>query len=283
MLAAVALFAVMDASLKQLSASYPPLQVASMRAFASMPFLLGALVWTGSWRELRMRRPGLHLMRGLLGIAMLSTFVYAVSRMSIANTYALYLCGPLMVTGLSVPLLGARVSASRWAAIAIGLGGAMFVLQPNASGFELIAGFAAAVSAICYSLSAITISVLGRTDSNRSMVFSFMLAMALGAGLLAMPSWRPIEARHLAILALIGLVGALGQYFITEAFSRAPPFVVVPFEYTAILWAFSFDWLFWQILPTAAVLLGGAIVIGCGLYIIWDERRSDASASTDRD
>lgn len=274
MLAAVALFAVMDAAMKHLSASYPPLQVASMRALASLPFLLAALTWSGAWRELRMQRPWLHLLRGGLGVAMLSTFVYALSRMSLANTYALYLCAPLLVTALSVPLLGARVSAGRWAAILVGLGGAMIVLQPSTAGFGLLAGIAAAISAVCYAFSAITISVLGRTDSRRSMVFWFVTAMALGAGALAAPAWRSIAVADLPTLALIGLVGAMAQYFITEAFSRAPPFVVAPFEYTAIVWAFGLDWFLWQVLPTAAVLLGGAIVIACGLFIIWDERRS---------
>ncbi len=280
MLAAVASFATMDAALKMLSGSYPPLQVACLRALASLPFLLAALAWSGGWRELRMQRPLLHLFRGVLGVVMLSTFVYAVSRMSIANTYALYLCAPLMVTALSVPVLGAYVPLTRWIAIVLGFGGALIVLQPDKAGFGSAASIAAAVSAVCYAVAAITISVLGRTDSKRSMVFSFMGAMALGAGLLAAPNWQPVQMQHAPILALIGLTGAFGQYFITEAFSRAQPFVVAPFEYTAIVWAFGFDWFFWQVSPNAAVIGGSAVVICCGLFIIWDERRRYLQATT---
>lgn len=273
MLFAVASFATMDAALKQLSGSYPPLQVACLRALASLPFLVVALAWNNSWRELRMRRPLLHLFRGLLGVVMLSTFVYAVSRMSIANTYALYLCAPLMVTALSVPFLGVQVPLTRWIAIVLGFGGALIVLQPDKSGFGSLASLAAAVSAVCYAIAVIAISLLGRTDSKPSMVVSFMVCMAVGAGLLAAPNWQPVSLQHLPILALIGLAGASGQHFITEAFSRAPPFVVAPFEYTAIIWAFGFDWIFWRVAPSAAVIGGSAVVIACGLFIIWDERR----------
>lgn len=136
MLVAVASFAIMDASMKQLAGSYPPLQVASLRALASLPFLLAALAWTGAWHALRLQRPWLHLLRGVLGIVMLGTFVFAVSRMSLANTYALYLCAPLMITALSVPLLGARIPPNRWLAIVAGFSGALIVLQPGGSAFD---------------------------------------------------------------------------------------------------------------------------------------------------
>lgn len=114
------------------------------------------------------------------------------------------------------------------------------------------------------------------------MVFSFMVAMAIGAGVLAVPHWQPVRMQHAPLLALIGLAGASGQYFITEAFSRAPPFVVTPFEYTAILWAFGFDWIFWQVAPGLTVLLGSAIVVGCGLFIIRDEHRRTSQVVADQ-
>lgn len=274
MLGAVGSFAVMDATMKHLAGYYSPMQIACMRGLASLPFLLAATLWNRGWQDLRMQRPWLHLMRGLLGVVMLVSFVYAVARMSLANTYALYLCSPLLVTALSVPMLGAQVSIGRWVAIAVGLGGALIVLRPNASGFSPLATLAAAISAIAYAISAVTINVLGRTDSKRVMVLSFVVAMSFGAGLLAAPHWKPLAVEHFKVVAGLGLAGAMGQYLITEAFSRAPPFVVAPFEYTAIVWALAFDWAFWQVMPNVAVLLGGAIVIACGLFIIWDERRS---------
>ena len=75
-------------------------------------------------------------------------------------------------------------------------------------------------------------------------------------------------------LAATGLAGALGQFWITDAFRRAPPSVVAPFEYTSILWAFAIDWVFWSAKPTARLLLGAGIVVATGLYVVWDERRA---------
>ena len=97
--------------------------------------------------------------------------------------------------------------------------------------------------------------------------------LALGGGLWALPDWRPIAAEHWLVVAGIGLTGASGQYLFTEAFRRAQPSVVIPFEYTAILWAIGLDFAFWQTLPTAFVLSGAAFVIASGLYVVYDERR----------
>ncbi|HJX22770.1 MAG TPA: EamA family transporter, partial [Steroidobacteraceae bacterium] len=105
MIAAVAVFSGMDALLKLLSAHYPPMEVAVLRGAASLPFMLLPLLVTGRWRDLRMRRFPMHVLRGLLGVVALGAFVYAVRVLSLANAYAVFLSAPLIVTALSVPLL----------------------------------------------------------------------------------------------------------------------------------------------------------------------------------
>ncbi len=277
MLAAVCCFALMDAALKSLAASYAPMQVAFLRALASLPFLLAATAWGGAWSELRMVRWPLQLLRGLLGVAMLGSFVFAVAELSLANTYAVFLCAPLVVAALSWPLLGERVPARRVLAILSGLGGVLIALRPTTEGLASLAGLAAVASAVCYALSVMTIRVLGRTDSSRSMVFWFLAILAVVSGLLAIPDWQPIDPAQVWVLAFIGATGALGQHFITDAFRLAPASVVAPFEYTALLWGVALDWALWRVLPDAAVLLGGAIVIAGGLYIIRDERRRNGA------
>jgi drug/metabolite transporter (DMT)-like permease len=74
-------------------------------------------------------------------------------------------------------------------------------------------------------------------------------------------------------LTAIGISGGLGQLWLTEAFRRAPPSVVSPFEYTAILWAFAIDWVFWSASPSMTLVLGAGVVIASGIFVIWDERR----------
>lgn len=274
MLGAVGSFALMDSMLKLLSGHYSPPQVTCMRALASLPFILAPVAWSGAWAELRPVNWRLHLVRGLLGVLMLATFVHALSRLSMADTYSIYMAAPLLVAALSVPMFGDRVPLRRWVAIGCGFLGVLIVLRPTGEGFASAGGLIAAVSALCYALNILTIRALGRTDTSRSMVFLFLLIMAIGAGAWALPTWQPLATEHWPVIAGIGLAGAAGQYLITEAFRETQASVVVPFEYTAIVWAMALDFVFWSALPAAAVLAGASVVIASGLYVVHDERRA---------
>jgi drug/metabolite transporter (DMT)-like permease len=217
-------------------------------------------------------RWGLHLGRGVLALIMLTGFIYAVSQLSLADAYAIFFVAPLFVTALSVPVLGEHVDWRRWAAISAGLCGVLWMLQPGATRLSLLGAVGALLAAAAYAGSAITARMLTRTDSTASMVFWFLVLLTVFAGLLALPDWVPLQREHWLWLALLGLLGAFGQHFITEAFRCAPASVVAPFEYTAMLWAVGLDWLFWSALPSSRVWTGGALVIVSGLYLIWRER-----------
>ena len=132
MIAAVFAFSIMDATLKRLSSHYGPLQVACMRCLSSLVWLVLVIGYRRSWPLLRATQPLLHLGRGVLGICMLGGFVYAVNKMTLAQTYSLFLAAPLLMTALSVPLHGEQVTGRRWGAIALGLGGVLVILHPGA-------------------------------------------------------------------------------------------------------------------------------------------------------
>jgi drug/metabolite transporter (DMT)-like permease len=273
MLSAVFVFSIMDSSMKHLSSTYSTFEISCLRCVSSTVFLLLPIALTGSWRTLRPANASLHLLRAVLGIIMLGTFIFAVHRLSMAEAYAVFLCAPIMVTALSVPLLKDRVPTRRWLMIGVGLAGALIMLRPRGHGLISIGAAAAAVSAGCYALSAISVRALGRTNSSAAMVMWFLVLVGLGSAVLAIPDWRSVAPGDWGWIVLIGISGALGQYWVTDAFRSAPPSVVAPFEYSAILWAFAIDWVFWSVLPSALVIAGGTIVICGGLAIIWDERR----------
>jgi drug/metabolite transporter (DMT)-like permease len=274
MIAAVFIFSIMDALMKRLSAHYAPLQIACLRSLSSFVFLILPIAWQRSWVNLRASEPMLHAVRGVLGIIMLATFVFAVHRLTLAQTYSLFLAAPLLMTALSVPIHGDRVTARRWLAIACGLGGVLLILQPwDGGAFSRAAAAAAAIATVCYSLSALTVRSLGRRNTSMSMVFWYLGLVGLGSGALAINEWHAVEAADWIWLAAIGVSGGLGQLWLTEAFRRAPPSVVGPFEYTAILWAFGIDWIFWSASPSTSLLIGASIVIASGIVIILDERR----------
>jgi drug/metabolite transporter (DMT)-like permease len=273
MIAAVAVFSCMDALLKLLSAWYPPLEVAVLRGAASLPFTLLPVVVAGRLGELRPRRFSMHLLRGVLTVVLLGTFIYAVRELSLANAYAVFLSAPLIVAALSVPLLGERSSPRTWIAIVAGLAGVIIMLRPTAAGLWSWGALAALVAAAAYALSAIAVRVLTRTESTASVVFWTISLMTAIAALLAAPGWVAIAARHWPWIIALGVVAAIGQHLMTHAFRLAPPSLVAPFEYTALLWGIAIDRLIWHVLPSARVLAGGGVVIASGLYLIWRESR----------
>jgi drug/metabolite transporter (DMT)-like permease len=273
MLVAVACFAGMDAVLKVLSAFYPPLQVGALRGATSLPFVLATVAATGRWHELRAVRWELHLGRGVLALIMLWGFVTAVSVLSLADAYAIFFIAPLIVTAVAVPILKERVDWRQWAAIAVGLSGVLWMLQPGGSAISLLGALGALASAVAYAFASVSVRVMTRTETTVSLVFWFLVLLTVFAGLLALPDWVPMDAGHWPWLALLGVCGALGQHFITEAFRHAPASVIAPFEYTAMLWAVAIDWVFWQTWPARRIWFGAALVIACGLYLIWRERQ----------
>jgi drug/metabolite transporter (DMT)-like permease len=274
MAAAVFVFSIMDALLKRMSTQYGPLQISCLRCISSWLFLLPPIAWQRTWPALRPNNALLHLFRAGLGIGMLSGFVFAVHRLSLAQTYSLFLAAPLLMTALSVPIHGEKVTGKRWAAIIVGLGGVLVILHPWGNGsFSMIAAAAAALATICYSISALTVRTLGRCNSSMSMVFWYLLLVSIGSGLLAVGEWRPVPVSDWGWLVGIGVTGALGQMWLTDAFRQAPPSVVGPFEYTAILWAFAIDWIFWSASPSLSLIIGAGIVIASGIVVIVDEHR----------
>ncbi|MFI4889685.1 MAG: DMT family transporter [Steroidobacterales bacterium] len=274
MIAAVFVFAIMDASLKRLSSRYGMFQVSCMRCFSSLLFLMVPVIWRGSYGQLRMRSPLLHLVRAVVGVGMLASFVYAVNRLSLGETYAVCLCAPLLMTALSVPFHGERVPGRRWAAIALGLAGVMLILRPSGAGFRSLAAVLAAfLCALCYALGALTVRTMSRTNSSTGLVFWFLVLAGGSTAIMSINDWQSIPSSDWGWLAVVGLSGALGQYWITDAFRLAPPSVVGPFEYTSILWAFAIDWVFWSAKPTTGLVTGATVVIASGVFVILDERR----------
>jgi len=272
MFIAVAAFSFMDALLKLFAAHYPPLQVSALRALASLPFVILPLLVQGRLAELKVRRVGLHLLRGLLGVVMLASFVYALAAAPLASVYSIYMAAPLLIAALAAWWLGERADLGRWLAIIVGLIGVLVILQPRPGGLALAAGIAASISALCYALAVITARVLTRSENSPSMVFSFLLIVSVIAGGLALPDWVPIRAGDWLLIAATGGLGAIGQHYITEAFRHAPAAVVAPIEYTALLWGVGIDWVFWQVLPDGVILSGAGIIIAAGAYVAWREK-----------
>jgi drug/metabolite transporter (DMT)-like permease len=272
MLIAVGLFSVMDAGLKTLSPHYPAMQVAALRGLSSLPLICVYVAWRGQLKSMLRVRWSLHLLRGVLAVTMLTSFTYALRTLPLAEAYSIFFVAPLMITALSMPFLGERVGRARWWAIAVGFVGVLVVLRPTGAGMFSLAGLAVLLAAVGYSISAITVRIIGRTDSNESLVFWMVLMLSVGASVLAAPQWRPIQNEHWPVIVGIGVIGFVAQLAITEAFRRGEASFIAPLEYSALAWGAGLDWLLWKTLPDGITLIGAGIIIASGIYLIRGEK-----------
>ena len=150
--------------------------------------------------------------------------------------------------------------------------GVLVVLRPTGEGLLTLAGLAVIGCAFGYAVSAITVRVLGRTDSTQTMVFWMLTWLALGAGLLAWPDWQAVKSMHGPLILGVGLAGALGQYAVTEAFRRGEASMIAPFEYTALAWGLGLNLAIWGVLPDTVTWIGAGVIVLSGLYLLRRER-----------
>lgn len=274
MMAAVFLFAVMDAMIKWQGSVYPVLQIVFFRSAFGLLISIGPVLRDGR-RLLATKHPQLHLARAVLGFGALFCFFEAFVRMPFADVYAISFASPLFITALSVPFLGEKVGWRRWSAVGIGLVGVLLMIRPGEGVFEA-AALIALVGTMCYALAMILVRKLARTDTNIAIVFYFGIMATFLSGLALPFVWITPTWLDLLWLALIGIVGGAAQLILTQAFRMAPVSLLTPFEYVAMLWAVLFGWLFWRELPDPYFYTGAPLVVAAGLYILHRETRRKA-------
>ncbi|HKF74352.1 MAG TPA: DMT family transporter [Stellaceae bacterium] len=269
MLLAVAIFSCMDALIKWLSATYPTIEIVFFRsAFAFLP-LLPALL-SGGRAALRTRRPLTQAGRAALGLVSMFAFFYCFRMMPLADVFGIAFSAPIFVTALSVPMLGERVGIRRWSAVFVGFIGVLIMLRPDAGVFAS-ASWIALFATVLYALGQIFVRDLTKTETTTCIVFYVTLTTtAVSAAAMpvvwVMPS--PVDA---LLLAAVGILGGMAQLAFTRAFRLAPAAVVSPFDYTGLLYAGVIGYYVWGDVPTVTFLVGAAIVMVSGLYILYRE------------
>lgn len=277
MLLAVAFFSLMDTLMKLLVARYPAFQVAALRGLSSLPLVLVYVAWLGEGRRVWQVRWPLHLLRGVVTVLMLSLFAWGIGTLPLAEAYTIFFIAPLLITVLSIPVLGEKVAPAHWVAIVAGLLGVLVALRPSQDKFMSLGALAVLGAAACYAVSALAGRLLTRTDSSASLVLWTTMSLAVGATALAWPGWLPLEGSDWPLILGLAVTGFLGQVAITDAFRHGQASVVAPFEYTALAWGIGLDWLLWHTLPEHRTLVGAAIIVASGLYLL---RREQQPAAT---
>ena len=270
---AVAFLSVMDLAIKQLVEHYPSMQVVFLRCITSAP-LLGFWMLLRNRKAFRVRYPADHLLRAAIGLIMLYGVSESFRELQLADAYAIFFAAPLLITILSGPILGEKAGPYRLTAAAVGFIGVLIVLQPGMNSQLISYGSAMAVVAVvAYAFMALLLRRMGHHDSTMALAFWFIALVGTGAGLISLFNWEAIHWEHWPWFVLLGITGTFGQLMLTGAFKRASVAVIAPIDYTHMIWAVIFGYLFWGHLPGTRTWLGTAVIISSGLYIIFREHR----------
>jgi drug/metabolite transporter (DMT)-like permease len=231
-------------------------------------------MYSGGPRQLIRVRWPLHLVRGVMAVFMMVTFTFALNHLSLAKGYTIFFVAPMLITLLSIVLLGERVRRPQWIAIGVGFIGVLIAAKPDDTSFGWWGTLAMLGTAVGYAVSSVLVRLLGRTDSTQAMMFWMTAMLALGATLLALPGWVPVIIADYPILGCIAVTGAVGQWGITVAFKHAPAATVAPLEYTGLLWVTVLDIVVWSAVPSVRTLSGAALIIASGVYLLRSETRA---------
>ena len=197
-------------------------------------------------------------------------FYYATRTMPLADVMTFYMATPLFLTALSVPLLGEKVESFRWVAVAVGFVGVVIALQPSRAMLSSASPLAL-LGAAMFALSQTVTRKLRGVHWLHLVVWQFVGAGVIGAATLpwfwVTPTWL-----DLGLLFLLGIVAMLCFVCLTRALAMTPTAVLAPFQYTMLLWATIMGWIVWRDAPSPPILIGSAIIIGSGLFVIYRDR-----------
>ena len=269
MVLSIFMFSFGDAMGKFLVGTYSVGQLLFLRACAAL-LLLSPLIWTQRHQFLHLERPGLQFIRVVLSTLEVAAFFLATVYLPLADVITYYLAGPIFVTAMSAIFLGEKVGWRRWTAILIGFCGVLIALRPSAQTVSLPALIALGGSLSFATLMLITRS-LRKTPDIVMASTQFVGTFSLGAVLSAF-NWVPPTPGSLVIFAAAGLVSVTALFCVNRSLKLAPASVVVPYQYSMIVWAVIFGFVVFGDVPSVATLVGAAIIIGAGFYIYLRER-----------
>jgi drug/metabolite transporter (DMT)-like permease len=275
MLGATFVFTCTSALSKWLIETYPIGEVLFSRVFVPLIGLAVIILPRTGLAVFHTQRFRGHLMRGVSQSTSQTFLMIAFSLMPLASAVAINFSAPIFATLASIILLRETVGIARWSAILVGFFGVLIVTSPGTDTFTVGALFALA-NAVLYGTVTAGVRDLTSTESTETLTLYQMLLMSAAFSLIlpfgfVVPTW--IDAGW---LILNGVGNGLAQYCWTRALHLAPTSAVAPFQYFSLIWAMLLGFAIWGDVPTVSLIIGGAIVAGSGLFLLWRESRKAA-------
>jgi drug/metabolite transporter (DMT)-like permease len=270
-------FTAMATLIKLLSDRFPVGEIAFFRSFFALIPVFVWVIYRGSLPTVfHTRQLPRHLLRSAVGTGAMFCGFTGLSLLPIADATAIGYASPLLTVLLAVLLLGEKVRVYRWSAVVIGLVGVLIILSgylggdSGGSGIGAGALFALAGAALA-AFATIQSRILVKTDAAATVVAFFSLSVAV-AMLATLPfGWVMPNLAELGLLVLTGIFGGLGQVFLTTSFRFGDASTIAPFDYMSMIWALIVSVFVFGTWPTATILIGAAIVISAGLFVIFRE------------
>lgn len=275
---AMACFGAMDALSKLLVSHYPVPLILWLRHLVALPLallILGPATLRSGWRS---GRPSLQIGRAALLVTEIGIVFLCFRALPLADVHAVLAVTPLIVTALSVPLLGERVGWRRWTAVAVGFLGVLVIVRP---GLTVVhpASLLAVLAAAMYALYNVLTRMAGSIDPPHT---SFLWQSVVAALLLSVVGpwfWQQLEPVHWAQLVALAGLGATGHYCLVRALAHAPAVVIQPFSYSMLVWAVLFGYVVFGDFPDAWTIGGALVVVAAGCYAAWREHVRSRSAA----
>lgn len=291
------LFSLQDIILKHFSDKYSVLQLVFLRGLIAIALMLTFLKLARNSVPLWSSKPKLILARGLLGFSSYIAYYLAIAAMPLAEVVAITFTMPLFVTAMSAIILGEKVGLRRWGAVIFGFIGVMVMLSPDGE-FNLLAVALAFTAAITYASHTVLTRFLSSHDDPLTIAFNALLIFTLASALLSTltlsgivtvssdhPSlaffgrdWAMPGALDMLLILAIGVIAAIGFYCLSKAYCMAEASALAPFEFTYIIWAVVFGYLFWNEIPGETTIAGILILVSSSLYISYRERQLEKRA-----
>jgi drug/metabolite transporter (DMT)-like permease len=282
-------FTVMGALVRYIGGRVPLGEQVFTRSFFALIPLVAMLLWRNQLASaVRTKNPFGHVRRGLTGVIAMVCMFAALARLPLVDATAIGFATPLINVALAAIFLGEKVHVFRWTAVAVGFVGVMVMLSPHLFGAGREATSAAgalyAITGAFLTAAAMTqVRHMSATETTASLVFSFSLIATL-ASLASIPwGWIKPSPMDSLILFLTGIVGGIAQIMITESYRHAGAGTVAPFSYTAMLWSIALGFFIFGEVPEAIVLIGAALVIAAGLFVIFRERSLGIDRTLERE
>ncbi len=276
MLISEVFWVIMNAMIKYLSDDFSTVQLLFFRNLIPIPAMLLLLVALGKLPSLKTKKPLTHLSVGLIGATGMAALIFSLSTLSLSQTVSITYAAPLMITALSVPMLGEKVGFKRWAGVVVGFVGVLVLARPEAGLDPIILLLLA--STLCFAIVVVLRRRLSMTDESAVIVLYFSITVVICAGVFLPWYWHQPTFTQWILLFVMGTFALGAQFGMMQAIKYAPVSVIAPMLYISLVFAVTVDILFWGIAPDRTTILGAGIIIAAGLYVIYRESRRSKSA-----